>query len=302
LIAGLYHVSLAFLENMAVGFDLVHPTQELAGEPTMNTGQWVRRILWNATRNKRINRALYKVASIYVACYDDASYDIVSNGERTLLQHLSPLDFRVVFDVGASNGEYAMEVLRWHPNARVYCFEVSPSNFAILKNCLSSERRARLIGTGLLDSPGKIAVKEYADGRLNTVLSKSLHSYDFHEVSGTVTTGDQFCAENGISEIDFVKIDTEGAEDRVIAGLSLALREQRIRFVQFEYGYANAYSKFLMHDYQKLFNRYGYTVGRIKAGGVDFTDEGMRANDFHRAPNFLAVRDDMETTVPVTSY
>jgi FkbM family methyltransferase len=215
------------------------------------------------------------------------------NGEVRLIRDLSPLNFEVVFDVGANKGDYAVEVMRWHPNARVYCFEVSPANLTSLKARLAHDPRAVLVDKGLLEATGEIAVKEYSDGTLNTVMAESWHHSAFHEVFAAVISGDQFCLENAIDAIDFLKIDTEGAEDRVLTGFSRMLVDRRIRFVQFEYGYANAYTKFLMNDFRSLFERYGYVVGRIRSQKVDFTDEGVRANDFHRAPNFLAVREDM---------
>lgn len=48
--------------------------------------------------------------------------------------------------------------------------------------------------------------------------------------------GDELLAREGIREIDFLKIDVEGAEHLVLRGLEGLLRERRVRFVQFEYG------------------------------------------------------------------
>jgi hypothetical protein len=49
-----------------------------------------------------------------------------------------------------------------------------------------------------------------------------------------ITTIDQFCADNSIETIDFLKIDTEGHDLEVIKGASRILAEQKIGIVQAE--------------------------------------------------------------------
>ena len=51
-----------------------------------------------------------------------------------------------------------------------------------------------------------------------------------------MTIVDQFCEENGVARIQFLKIDTEGQEMEVLQGASRMIQEGRIDFIQFEFG------------------------------------------------------------------
>ena len=54
-------------------------------------------------------------------------------------------------------------------------------------------------------------------------------------ISVDVTTVDLFMEKNGVEKIDFMKIDTEGNDFRVIKGAEKALQRQAIGLIQFEY-------------------------------------------------------------------
>jgi hypothetical protein len=104
-----------------------------------------------------------------------------------------------------------------------------------------------------------------------------------------VMRGDEFFAQEGIAEVDFLKLDVEGAEHLVLQGLGDRLREQRVRFVQFEYGRVNILTHFLLRDFYELFATYGYVVGKIYPDYVDFRDYDLSDEDF-LGPNYLACR------------
>ncbi len=89
--------------------------------------------------------------------------------------------------------------------------------------------------------------------------------------------------------VDFLKLDVEGAEHLVLEGLENQLREQRVRFVQFEYGRVNILTHFLLRDFYQLFAKHGYVVGKIYPDHVDFREYDLNDEDFV-GPNYLACR------------
>ena len=99
--------------------------------------------------------------------------------------------------------------------------------------------------------------------------------------------GDEFLAQEGIPAIDFLKLDVEGAEHLVLQGLEANLREQRVRFVQFEYGQKDILTHFLLRDFYQLFASYGYIVGKIFPDYVEFRDYELNDEDFFGS-NYLA--------------
>jgi hypothetical protein len=104
-----------------------------------------------------------------------------------------------------------------------------------------------------------------------------------------VMRGDEFLAREGIDEVDFLKIDVEGAEHLVLRGLDGLLRQGRVRFVQFEYGRVNILTRFLLKDFYELFARHNYVVGKIYPDHVEIRDYDLMDEDF-LGPNYLACR------------
>jgi hypothetical protein len=107
--------------------------------------------------------------------------------------------------------------------------------------------------------------------------------------------GDAYCDENGIDFIDFLKIDVEGAEHLVLAGFDKMLMRKSVRLIQFEYGYTNGDTKFLMRDFYEYFEKLGYIIGRVRKGPIFFDKWTYKHNDFKSGPNYVAIRaDDLE--------
>jgi hypothetical protein len=84
-------------------------------------------------------------------------------------------------------------------------------------------------------------------------------------------TGDAWCDAHGIGEIDFLKIDVEGAEFRVIDGFSRRIAAGKIHCIQFEYGPFSIQTRFLLRDYYALLAEH-YWIGKVYPNYVDFSD------------------------------
>ena len=119
---------------------------------------------------------------------------------------------------------------------------------------------------------------DYHDKRVSPVLVKA-----------QVETGNDYCKRNQIKEIDILKIDVEGAEHLVLSGFSDLLENGSIKVIQFEYGYTHGDAKFLIKDFYKLLEGYGYLLGPLKPSGVLFMDFDYTLNDFNSGPNYVAV-------------
>jgi FkbM family methyltransferase len=237
---------------------------------------------------------LARRASRYLDSYNGYSYDFEKNGEKELVKKLSKLDPRTVFDVGANVGDWATMALESFPNAIVHCFELSKSTHATLTMNVTNER-AILNNLGLAADNGVFSYKDYgSNSQVNTLLlSATYHdSADLQPVmmESELIRGDDYCLSRDIKFIDFMKIDVEGAEHLVLRGLTKMLGEKAVRLLQFEYGYTNGDSKFLMRDFFDLFDGFGYLVGRVRRGGIKFENWTYEYNDFKSGPNYVAVR------------
>lgn len=71
-----------------------------------------------------------------------------------------------------------------------------------------------------------------------------------------IITIDSFCLENQITQIDLLKIDTEGNEFSILEGSKKMLSEHRIKTIHFEFGDRNVYSHVFMRDFFDILSDY----------------------------------------------
>jgi FkbM family methyltransferase len=219
------------------------------------------------------------------------NYDMATNGELHLLDSLVGHDIKTVFDVGANKGEYTKHCLQRFPNAEVHAFEIVPATFQKLKSELAGNNRAMIQPFGLSNRSGvtEINFNPRDDGISSLVAGEGIHKGSWQTLAVEVKTGDEYVSSHDIKNIDLLKIDVEGGESYVLEGLNQALSDQKIGVVQFEFGMANIYSKFLLNDYWQLFGKHDFAIGPLMPKGVRFRQYNPRDEDFQGPPNFVAV-------------
>ncbi len=240
-----------------------------------------------------LKQLAYRKAKKYIKWVDGYSYNFAKNGEEWILKQTSDLGFKVIFDVGANIGSWTAHALKHYKNAEIHCFEISEQTYKSLQKNTTS-KNCHLNNFGLSNENETIEYKDYGD---NSGVNTILLDVDYHDKKiapklkkAQLQKGDDYCQTNKVNNIDFLKIDVEGAEHLVLTGFAKMLDEQRIRLIQFEYGYTNGDTKFLMRDFFKFFSEKGYKVGKLRRGKVEFTDWSYALNDFNSGPNFIAVR------------
>jgi len=221
------------------------------------------------------------------------SYDFDKNGERELLSKLSSSGFKVVFDVGSNVGEWSSTAVQYFPVARIHCFELSEGTFKTLSANLKGPNFVHN-NMGMGDKDAVVEYKDYGENsKVNTLLVDATYhdkKIDFQIKRSAIRSGDSYCREKGIEQIDFLKIDVEGADHLVLEGFTELLQSQGVRVIQFEYGYTHGDAKFLMRDFYRFFEHHGYVVGRVQKGGIAFDGWTYKHNDFRSGPNYVAVR------------
>ena len=130
----------------------------------------------------------------------------------------------VIFDVGSNFGYYALMLAAGlRQECEVHAFEPTDATFDRLSqhialngmDCVHAHRLA------LSDAPGTASMH----GRNGNSGAAFVELGDGGRVG--VTTLDAFVAERGIRRLDFMKIDVEGFEERVLRGGERVLRELR---------------------------------------------------------------------------
>ena len=165
------------------------------------------------------------------------SCDPKNNGEYCLLDYvLKPNN--IIFDVGSNIGDYTRYVLSLNRDLKIYSFEpVFDVYQKMIKNLDKSIcQNVLTYNIGFykqnIDMPIWYA---YQNDGLSSIYDRDLNIlYKKEDVN--LRSMDDFCLENHIDFIDFLKIDTEGAEFDVLVGANQLLSNKQIRYIQFEYG------------------------------------------------------------------
>jgi FkbM family methyltransferase len=238
-------------------------------------------------RENPVLKTTAKLCRQYLKWFGNASYQPARNGERRLLERLRQEPIRTVLDVGANVGSWSLIAVELLPQATIYALEVVPDTAAKLRSRVSGHERIKAFALGLGAESGTMSLKYHGPASTHATFTDYPHSWSGEWIECPVMRGDEFLTREGISRVDFLKLDVEGAEHLVLKGLEGYLREGKVRFVQFEYGRVNILTHFLLRDFYELFRGYGYAVGKIYPDYVDFRDYDLGDEDF-LGPNYLA--------------
>ncbi|MGM0579167.1 MAG: FkbM family methyltransferase [Bacteroidota bacterium] len=222
--------------------------------------------------------------------YENRNHDIYSNGELTILKKLAKFNPSVVIDGGANIGGYSRILTKVLPNTKIHSFEPVKNTFLKLKENVGHIENITLHNKGLYK---KNCVKEINIFPSNThsslidIEGLSYESTGKQEIE--LINGDDFLNENNINEVDFLKLDIEGAEYDAIVGFEEHISAGKIKVIQFEYGYINITSKKLLIDFYNYFESKGYLLGKIFPKTVEFRKYHFKHEDF-LGPNLIAVK------------
>tara|TARA_Y100001973_G_C5195410_1_gene333912 strand:- start:704 stop:1369 length:666 start_codon:yes stop_codon:yes gene_type:complete len=154
--------------------------------------------------------------------------DSTSNGEfRFFTEKIKP-DCKVIFDVGCRDDSLFRNI----GEVEVHYFDPNPDSIKSLKE---SEKNplAKFNTFGLSN---KNETLSYSPA--NTCFLDNIPAdHPFRQIPRfdcEVKKGKDYIIENGINEIDFLKIDVEGFESRVIEGFEEKIKI--VKIIQFEYG------------------------------------------------------------------
>lgn len=246
-----------------------------------------------ANRNNKLVNKLYQNLDYFLRKVNNQDFDGETNGELRLMQLLSEYDYKVLFDVGANRGEWITWSVDLFPNASFHAFELVPSTFDLLQSKFGDHPRVKLNPIGLSDFSGEIPIYVGAENEISTafkVEGSALHEAAYSgRILCEVSSGEAYMLAEGIDEIDFLKIDTEGNDFRVIKGFGESIK--KVKVLQFEYGVFNIASKDLLCDFYSYLSQMGFKVGKVFPKHIDFAPYHFDMENFHGG-NFLAVRND----------
>jgi FkbM family methyltransferase len=181
---------------------------------------------------------------IHISKYDYRAYcpinkdDIINMTirEDEIIDHFHPKTGDVIVDVGAHIGRYSIiGSKRVGPNGKVIAIEAHPHNFEILNRNIKLNKLTNVIALNSAVYSKETKINLYTPGQqfghtiYNTIISDRAKKEDnFVEINSN-TLDNLLQQQNGIShaDINWIKIDVEGAEFEVLKGATAILSKSK---------------------------------------------------------------------------
>ncbi|WP_349323031.1 FkbM family methyltransferase [Asticcacaulis sp. MM231] len=230
--------------------------------------------------------------------------DLKTTGERNFLKLVARLNPTHCIDVGANVGAFSQRLLET-TGASVLAFEPLPLAFDKLRQLQDRyPNRFVPISKGLGSVPGMF---DLAFGKENIELatfSSDARKIDYVEffnndtVKAEVVTLDAFIESTDIdfdfSNVDLLKIDTEGFEQHVLLGAKNFIATRRPKLIQIEYNWHQLFTGHTLYSFAALLSGYEAFVILPYGTKLKKVDPSKPDNNIFHFSNFVFIRNDVE--------
>ena len=172
--------------------------------PTVKSVEW-----WNGDKRQ----VFYREGTTDAILIYDILFKEKSKAEYWLPEGLNP---QVILDIGANIGITSRYLVNRYPSAAIHSFEPVPDNVELCKRNLPKTARLHPIALGTADGEIELAVP---------TSSANMGSYSAHTGGGKdcqrvpVKNIANILQDIGLTSIDLIKIDTEGAEYEILKSI-----------------------------------------------------------------------------------
>ena len=218
--------------------------------------------------NKTMKGAIQKIIG-------QVGYQLIRKAEAPSWLHTFSVQARllkasepVIFDIGAHVGGIAKIYRQRFPLASIYCFEPFPKSFQLLSKTVENDPRTSCYQTAVSEKKGTATLNANLSSATNSLLATDGRGASFwgeglldttSQLKVSTTTVDVFCLEAGISHIDILKMDVQGAEFSVLEGAKDMLKSQRISIIYTELIMCPTYKgQHKLHEYLSFLGSFGY--------------------------------------------
>lgn len=195
-------------------------------------------------------------------------------------------DPEVILEVGSRDGRDALAFAKAHPKARVYFFECNPATLPLCREVEGLRENLRLVEKAVSNRNGKVQFypidpelteTTWTDGNpgASSLFRASgkypVERYVQSQIEVDSTRLDTFLHDAGLSRVDLLWMDVQGAEKMVCEGLGKRLRDVRVMHAEVEF--MEIYSgQPLFPDLKRFLKRAGFVL-------VGFTHLGLYSAD-----------------------
>tara|TARA_B100000989_G_scaffold292870_1_gene269430 strand:+ start:4711 stop:5577 length:867 start_codon:yes stop_codon:yes gene_type:complete len=205
------------------------------------------------------------------------------------------LDKHIYFDVGANLGQSIKRFKKINNLSTIYSFEPTPHLFESLEKNFGLDKKVFLNKIAISDRGGeKIDFYSYKYHKINSpyptdkkskfsksrMFASQSNEKEFEEIISVETESiDSFCKKKNIEYIDYIKIDTQGYEEKVLTGMNNFLKKNNVSIIELELILGFGYQKdFSFYDYEKIFNQENYRLIAIDTPGNVISTSNYQTN------------------------
>lgn len=188
-------------------------------------------------------------------------------------------------DIGANTGYYALLAAAANKDVRVFAAEPASAPYHFLRrNILLNNLQHRVKGfpIAISDQPGVIEFFELVNSdhyhtKYNLAGTGTLRKEDLKDQFSTNSvicdTLDRFVAQHGIERVDLIKMDTEGTENRILAGAHQTLLVHKPIII------CETLFNTIEAELEKIMLSYGYLFFNHRNGRLTKTQTLVRKQD-----------------------
>lgn len=224
----------------------------------------------------------------------------ISKDEKYYISLLKNIDTPLtIFDVGCNKGFYTEYLLNTiGKNHNLYLFDPSERFYNIVSEKFKTFDNIHIKNVGISDlNEQDINFYELISDNDNVEGMSSLNNrnvfsrYDYSVNKINTINLDTFITEQNIDNIDFIKIDTEGQELKILNGLKDSFDKKIINLMQIEYGDCAIENGYDLNDILSFINQYHYKL--YIYNNLNLTEVNLNnSNNYINLPwcNFLILR------------
>ena len=209
----------------------------------------------------------------------------------------------IIFDVGANYGQSIERYKKLYQNSQIHSFEPDKKQYEKIENKFKDDETVHYNNVGIADkagtlefnvnaTPGHSSFKNIvADTtwlkKRSLTVGVDSKKYTLKKFQSKIITLDDYCEEKKIEQIDILKLDVQGFEDKVLEGAQKLLKASKIKLIQLELIFTEIYEKPLsIYDVEKFL-----IPNKYKLFGI--SNAGSLISDYIYQQNHIYISDDI---------
>ena len=246
---------------------------------------------------------LKKLYYEYISLFSTAAKTVIRNLKRKKFEPEAQVLDKIIspgetcLDVGGAYGRYALVISRIvGTNGRVFCFEPGRYSYRVLRIIKWFHRlnNVSIYKLALSDRNGSINLCSPVKKTLKIGHSLAFISLDTQDnaISELVnmTTIDDFCMENAIEQVNFIKCDTEGSEILVFRGAEDTIKKYKpLILCEVDIGNMSRYG-YKPSDLEGFFGALAYKIFSYREGAFVYNKKIIESSNYFFVPDDKLLR------------